>query len=161
MNHEKQVIDFENGTVEVVNDNFVQIYVDHLRLIMEMNTEQPTAVTVFTWLLEHMDKRNALVVSQQALSEALSLSIRTIQYAISYLREKKAIDVIKSGNTNIYVVNARIAWKSYAQGKKHAMFSANVYVSETEQEKAKFDTQLIGHAKPRTSNKREKKLPEA
>lgn len=158
MAHEKDIVDYQTGEVETVNDNFVQIYVDKLDLIMEMTGENHTAVKVFTWLIKHMDKRNALVVSQTALSEALGLSRRTVQYCVNYLKGKKALDILKSGNVNIYAVNAQIAWKSTAQGKRFALFDAAVYISEAEQDKPLFNTQLVGHAQskpvkkaPRTS----------
>ena len=158
MTHEKEITNYHTGEVETVNDNFVQLYVDKLDLIIEMMSENPTAVKVFTWLLKQMDKRNALVVSQSALAEALGLAVRTIQYSVSYLKEKKAIDVLKSGNTNIYAVNAQIAWKADANGKKHALFDAAVYIADSEQDKPLFDTQLVGHAKPRPPKKQRNKV---
>lgn len=153
--HEKTIVDFETGEVSTLNNNFVQLYLDQIEIITAMNKENPTAVNVFMWLLKHMDKRNALVVSQLALSEALGVSRRTIQYATAYLREKKAVALFKSGNSNIYAVNAQIAWKSDANGKKYALFDAKVYIAELEQEPDRplFDTQLIGHAVPKKSRK--------
>ena len=153
MAHEKQAVDYTTGEVELVNDNFVQLYVDKLDLIIEMTGENHTAVKVFVWLLQHMDKRNALVVSQQALAEALNLSRQTIHTSTRYLREKRAVEILKSGNTNIYAVNAQIAWKAGADGKKYALFDAAVYISDSEQGKPLFDTQLVGHAKPRPTKK--------
>ena len=125
-----------------------------------MTGENPTAVKVFTWLLKQMDKRNALVISQQALAEALGVSRMTIHTSTKYLKEKKAIDVFKSGNVSIYAVNAQIAWKADANGKKYALFDAAVYIAESEQDKPLFDTQLVGHAKPRPAKKRNKILAE-
>jgi Firmicute plasmid replication protein (RepL) len=146
--HEKERVNYSTGEIEEVNDNFVQIYVDKLDLIIEMTSENPTAVKVFTWLLKHMDKRNALVISQQALSEGLGIGRTTVYTSIEYLKQKKAIAVFKSGNTNIYAVNVQIAWKSNAGGKRYAMFDAKVYISYTEQEEEKplFKTELIGHS---------------
>lgn len=156
MTHEKEVTNYHTGEVETVNDNFVQLYIDKLDLIIEMMSENPTATKVFTWLLKQMDKRNALVVSQSALAEALGLAVRTVQYSIVYLKEKKAVAILKSGNTNIYAVNAQIAWKSDANGKKYALFDAAVYIADSEQDKPLFDTQLIGHAKPKALKKSNK-----
>jgi len=153
MAHEKEIIDYQTGEVGTVNDNFVQLYVDKLDLIIEMTSENPTAVKIFTWLLKHMDRRNALVVSQPALAEAFNLSDRTIRSSISYLKRKKALSILKSGNTNIYAVNAQIAWKSDANGKKYALFNAAVYISEAEQDKSVFNTQLVGHAQPKPAKK--------
>lgn len=156
MTHEKEVTNYQTGEVETVNDNFVQLYIDKLDLIIEMTGENPTAVKVFTWLLKQMDKRNALVVSQQALAEALGLHRNTIGNCTNYLKEKRAIAVFKSGGTNIYAVNAQIAWKSDANGKKYALFDAAVYIADSEQDKPLFDTQLVGHATPRPTKKRSK-----
>jgi len=153
LNHEKERIDYHTGEVEEVNANFVQIYLDKLPLIIEMTAENSTAVRLLTWLLQHMDKKNALVVSQIALAEALGVTRQTVYTCILYLKQKKAIAVFKSGSTNIYAVNAQLAWKSSATGKRYAMFDARVYVAESEQQDDKplFKTDLIGHATKRKS----------
>ncbi|WP_208309580.1 replication/maintenance protein RepL [Hymenobacter defluvii] len=161
MAHEKQVVDYSTGEVGTVNDNFVQLYVDKLDLIIEMTGENPTAVKVFTWIIKHMDRRNALVVSQTALAEAFGVSDRMIRYSIAYLKEKKALTVLKSGNTNIYAVNAQIAWKSDANGKRYALFDAAVYISEAEQDKPLFSTQLVGHAQSRERGQKQIKKKSA
>lgn len=154
MAHEKEVTNYETGEVETVNDNFVQLYIDKLDLIIEMTGENKKAVQIFTWILKHMDRRNALVVSQVALAEAFGVTERSIRYSIAYLREKKALTMMKSGNTIIYAVNAQIAWKSDANGKKYALFDAAVYLADSEQDNPQFDTRLVGHAEPRPTKKR-------
>ena len=150
--HEKQVPNIHTGELEHLNDNFVQVYIDKLDLIIEMTGENPTAVKVFVWLLKHMDKRNALVVSQEALAEAMGMHRTTIFRSVNYLREKKALNIVKSGSTNIYAINAQIAWKSDASGKRYALFDAAVYIAQSEQQGPLFSTDLVGHAvvkKPR------------
>lgn len=165
MNHEKEIVDFDTGELEIVNDNFVQLYIDKLDLIIEMMSENPTATKVFTWLLKHMDKRNALVISQQALAEALCLSRMTIHTSTKYLQLKKAVDIFKSGNTNIYAINAQIAWKTTADAKQFAMFDAAVYIAKSEQieDAPAIKTQLVGHAikKKAGSQQRQKQLDKA
>jgi hypothetical protein len=146
MAHEKEVVDYSTGEVEKVNDNFVQLYTDKIPVLLEIMREHRTAGSLFLWLVQHMDKCNALVVSQSALAEALGLARRTVQYSILYLKEKKALTVLKSGNTNIYAMNAQIVWKSKANGKNFALFNAAVYISEDEQDKPLFSTDLVGHA---------------
>lgn len=153
MAHEKERTNYNTGEVETVNDEFVQLYVDNLDLIIEMTGEDKVAVQVFTWILKHMDRRNALVVSQVALAEAFGMTERNIRYKIAYLKEKKALDILKSGNTNIYAVNAQIAWKSDANNKRYALFNAAIYISESEQGKPLFNTQLVGHANPKKPRK--------
>ena len=85
MNHEKEIVDFETGELEIVNDNFVQLYIDKLDLIMEMMSENPTATKVFTWLLKHMDKKGSFGVAPSLSSgepvagQLLDFKIKTIQ----------------------------------------------------------------------------------
>lgn len=163
LTHEKEVLNYDTGEVETLNDNFVQLYMDNIDLISEMIGENPTAAKIFMWLVKRMDKRNALVVSQQALADALGFHRNTVGNCTTYLREKKALAVFKSGSTNIYAVNAQIVWRSDANGKSYAWFDSKVYISQLEQDeepKPLFNTQLVGHAmksKP-SSRKRQKTL---
>lgn len=154
MTYEKGTLNYHTSEVETVNDNFVQLYIDKLDLIIEMTDENPTAVKVFTWLLKQMDSRNALVVSQQALAEALEVSRQTVYTAVKYLKEKKAVVILKSGNTNIYAVcNFQINWKSDANNKRASLFNAAVYISDSEQDKPLPDSQLVSHIHPKHDKK--------
>ena len=151
-------IDFGTGEVETVNTDFTQLYDNSAKLMMQI-ADNPTAMKLFWWLISHMDKRNAIVVSQPTLAEELNCTVRTIQTAVADLREHKVMKILKSGNTNIYVVNAEIAWKDSAESKKYAQFDATVYISSSEQENG-YQTRLIGHAveKKASSQKRKKQL---
>ncbi len=158
MSHEKSQIDFSTGELKRVNANFAQFYDDQLDLIILMTKENPTALTVFLWIVKFMDDRNALVASQQAIADALGLHKNTVYLAVKYLKEKKALTVLRSSNTNIFAINAQIVWRDSADAKRFAHFDAKVYISELEQQEDKsqkeeplFSTQLVGHAvqKPR------------
>ena len=83
----------------------------------------------------------------------MGLHRSTIFRCTNYLKEKKAVNIVKSGSTNIYAINVQLAWKSNANGKKYALFDAAVYVADSEQDKPLFDTQLVGHARPKRSKK--------
>ena len=137
-------LNFETAEVETVNSDFTQLYDKSAALMMQI-AENPTAMKLFWWLISHMDKRNAMVVSQPTLAEELKCTVRTIQTAVADLRKHKVMTILKSGNTNIYVVNADIAWKDSAENKKNAQFDATVYLSSSEQE-TQYRTQLMGHA---------------
>ena len=65
-----------------------------------------------------MDQENALIVSQETLSEYFGISKRTIIRQLNVLKEKGFIEIIKSGTANVYLVNANIAWTSYANKKR-------------------------------------------
>lgn len=158
MVHEKEQIDYLTGEIKKVNANFIQIYEDNVDLIIEIANENPTSVKIFLFLIKNMDDRNALVISQNALAEALNLHRNTIGNSVAYLKEKKALEILKSGNTNIYAINSELAWKSDANSKRYAHFTAKVYISASEQEnnKALFRTELIGHSIKKIAKKRKK-----
>ena len=134
MRHEKTKIDYSTGEVTRVNANFIQFYNDKLPFVNSMIKDDATAVRLFLFLVEHMDKRNAIIISQQAISEALELNRRTIIRCIKYLVEKKALTIFKSGTSNIYAINSQIVWRSNADGKEYALFDARVYISKSEQD---------------------------
>ena len=161
MKHEKVVVDPKTDELKEVNSNFVQFYKDSLDFVIEATKENPTALRVFFWLVQHMDTRNALVISQQALADTLDLGRTTIHMCTVYLKEKNALTVFKSGNTNVYALNSQIVWQDSAEAKRYAHFDAKVYISEKEQEEEKpiFSTQLIGHAIRRET--KVKKRPKA
>ena len=71
-----------------------------------------------------MDQENALIVSQETLSEYFGISKRTIIRQLNVLKEKGFIEIIKSGTANVYLVNANIAWTSYAN--KESMRSSKL-----------------------------------
>lgn len=154
MTHEKDLVDFKTGEIKRVNANFVQLYDDNLDLIMLMTRENPTALSIFLWIVKYMDNRNALVASQQAIADSLGLHRNTIYLAIKYLKEKSALTVLRSSNTHIFALNAQIVWRDTAESKRFAHFDAKVYISESEQQeddsKPLFDTDLIAHVKPKT-----------
>jgi biotin operon repressor len=152
MIHEKEKVDHSTGEIKQVNANFFQVYKDNVAFLIDMNKENKTALNVFLWIAKNMDDKNALVVSQEALSNALGVTTRTIQYAIAYLKDKKALEIIKSGSSNIYALNSKIVWQDDADKKKYAHFTAKVYVTAEEQD-IDYQTVLFGHA-----TKKEKKV---
>ncbi|RZK30252.1 MAG: helix-turn-helix domain-containing protein [Hymenobacter sp.] len=160
----RKLVDPGTGEERLSNTDFTQIYHAWWPVQRLLIDEYPTALKVFTWLVEVADKRNGVVVSYPAMAIALGLNKRTIMRAVSYLVDKKLVTVLKSGNMNVYYLNDRIIWKDTANRKdKYSQFSAEVYIVASEQETA-FRTQLMGHAvekpvkspkKMRTSTKSE------
>lgn len=142
------------GDIKLVNTGFSQVYNQHWKTFRVIIDEYPTALKVFTWLIEVADKRNAVVVSYSAMSKGLALAERTIRNAIAYLRDKQLLTVLKSGNMNVYVLNDRVVWKDTADRKdKYSQFSAEVFITASEQEEP-YRTELIGHAKPKNTKEK-------
>jgi hypothetical protein len=153
--HEKTVFEQDLNKHHLVNDNFTMLFDDGLDLIIDIGRENRTAANVLAWLIRHMDNRNGIIVSQETLAGFFNCTSRSIRNSIDYLKEKKAIQVLKTGVSNIYCINTQIAWKDHAHLKKYADFTAKVYISALEQDE-EVQTKLIGHA-TKTLKKRGRK----
>lgn len=119
-------------TKESKNDNFVQLYREHINDIANLALSNKPAYRLFMLLIEHMDGTNALAVSNAALQELLGYSKVTVCKAIKFLKDNGWVCILKNGTSNVYVVNPEVAWTSYDNQKKYCKFNANVLLSSTE-----------------------------
>lgn len=122
----------EREKEEIKNRDFIQVYRKSIIFMRNLNKIDPNALPVLLILLEKMNKQNAILISQKALSQITGKTRQTISKAIKALKEGKYIQVIKVGNANIYVVNSSIAWKN-SNNKKYQAFSAQVVADIDEQ----------------------------
>jgi Fe2+ or Zn2+ uptake regulation protein len=123
--------------------NFVQMNKDYYKAEDWLMAKSPIAYRIFKFLINNMDGYNAVVCSQTVLQEQFEVSRVTVSRAIKLLKEKKYIDIFKSGTSNVYAVNKQIAWNSWGSNYRYAKFEANIILSESEQEesvKAKIKT---------------------
>lgn len=117
---------------ESKNKDFVQLYRRHIDDLARLARNNRSAYDLFMFLIKHMDGYNALCVSTNVLSEIMGVSTRTIFRGSKYLREKGWICILKSGSTNVYIVNPDIAWTSYDNQKAYCKFATNVLLSSSE-----------------------------
>lgn len=114
------------------NKDFVMYFRPFMDALTTMAGENYTAYRLFQLLCKHMDGTNALVISMVTLSEVMNMSRQTISKAVKYLSDNGWICVMKSGTSNVYIVNPDVAWTSYADQKASCSFKANVILSGTE-----------------------------
>jgi len=112
--------------------DFVQITRGYLSDIGKLARRSPIACDLLHFLTQRMTRQNAIVVSQSTLAEILSCSKASITSAVTLLRNENWIQVVKIGQSNGYLVNSRVVWRSH-QDKRFGHFGADVIVSETEQ----------------------------
>ena len=117
---------------EQKNRDFIQIYRDHVDDIARLAGENYTAYKLLLLLCKHMDGTNALCVSNNALQELLDCCKNTVIRAVKYLKDNGWICVLKSGTSNVYIVNPDVAWTSYGNQKQYCKFQANVLLSSSE-----------------------------
>ena len=60
------------------------------------------------------------------------MTTRTVQRAVKYLKDNGWVCVLKSGTSNVYIVNPDVAWTSYGNQKQYCKFQANVLLSSSE-----------------------------
>ena len=110
------------------NKNFVHFLLD----VAKLGRENPTALDIFMLLCQNMDKTNALIISMKSLQEILGFSRVTISKNINYLCEIGWLCILKSGTSNVYIINPEIVWTNYANQKQYCKFTSNVIVSASE-----------------------------
>lgn len=114
------------------NKNFIQFYRPFIDEITRLAREQPRAFDLFMLITKHMDGMNSLCVSQQALTELLGFSRQTISKSTKYLKDNGWICVLKSGSSNVYIINPEVAWTSYDNQKQYCKFQSNILLSASE-----------------------------
>ena len=100
--------------------------------------ESSDAYCVMDFLASNMDNYNAVICSYRVLQEKLGYSQATIARAIKLLKEHNYIKVVRTGGSNIYMLNKHLYWNSWGTNYAYAEFDAKVIISASEQDK---DTQ--------------------
>lgn len=114
------------------NGNFVMMYRDHMPEIRWLMKKSGIASSILNFIMEHMDNKNALICSQQVFMDYFEVSRPTVARAIKLLYENGFIDILKSGTSNVYIVNKEIAWTSWNNQKEYCQFNGNILISKTE-----------------------------
>lgn len=100
--------------------------------LTKMAMTSPAAMGTLMYLVNHMSRSNALVVSQQAIAEGIGSKRETVNRALRYLVQHNFVQIIKAGGVSVYVVNSKVAWQG-ERGARYAAFGADVLAVESEQ----------------------------
>ena len=119
---------------DLKNMNFVQFnrkaMASHRQLIMKSQL----GAAILDFLVERMDRNNAVVCSYKVLQEITGYSRASIGRAMKVLKEDNWIQTVKIGSATAYLVNSAAFWSTYANGKKYSLFHATVIASAEEQQ---------------------------
>ena len=136
------------------NQNFYQLDQDNgvemmYRLAHGFKLPNKPAVEMllFQFLAENMDGYNALMCSQKVLMEELSVGRTTIHNAIKNLEKNGVLHILKSGTSNVYVLNPDLIWKAANDKRKFCEFHGKILISRHE------NPQLSSQQKPTQSFK--------
>lgn len=101
----------------------------------KLGIKHPMALAVLHFMVSKLSRgTNGVVISAAALAKQMGLAPRTVQNTITVLRDCKFVQVLKSGNVNVYIINSRVAWQG-ERGMRYASFNAQILVDESEQAK--------------------------
>lgn len=130
----KKLEEEENRIREIKkkNSNFVMFYREHMPEMRWLMKKSGIASSILNFIIEHMDYKNALMCSHHVLMDYFDISKPTVTRAIKLLKDNGFIDVLKSGTSNIYIVNSEVAWCSWENQKLYCKFEGNVLISKTE-----------------------------
>lgn len=117
---------------EQKNKDFIQFYRNHIDNVTKLAREQPKAYDLFMLLCKNMDGTNALCASNIVLQELLHCKKATVCRAVKYLKDNGWVCILKSGTSNVYIVNPDVAWTSYGNQKEYCKFQANILLSSSE-----------------------------
>lgn len=88
----------------------------------------PTVGRLWLFLVRHAGHENALVVTVEQLALELDVHARSVMRASRVLRDSGALDVVKLGTANVYVLNPAEVWKTAEDHKRFCSFGARVLV---------------------------------
>lgn len=104
------------------------------KAMWQLGVKHPTAVAILHFMVSKLNRgTSGIVVSSATIASEMGISTRTVQSAVAVLRECKFLQVLKTGNTNVYIINSQVAWRG-ERGSRFASFNAEITVSEKEQE---------------------------
>lgn len=124
------------------NNNFVMMYRDYMPELRWLMKKSGIASSILNFIMEHMDYQNALICSYKVFEDYFDISTSTVQRAIKLLYNNGFIDIMKSGTSNVYIVNQEIAWTSWDNQKEYCLFNGNIIISKTENKDHTYRTQF-------------------
>lgn len=105
---------------------------DH-QALWKFGLKNPTALAMLHFFSAHaVDEKRGVVMSAQALAQTMGIASRTAQVAIKALSDARLILLLKSGKSNVYVLNPNVAWIG-SKGQRHAVLTVEIVVTEEEQ----------------------------
>jgi len=99
----------------------------------KLGIKHPTALAVLHFMISKLSRgASGVIISAPAMARQMDISERSAKAAVAVLRDMKFVQILKSGNTNAYIVNSRVAWQG-KRGFRFASFNAQIIVDEQEQ----------------------------
>lgn len=129
------MVDGERGRGNKLKQGWFQTDRAAADFMWRVGAKNPQALPLLMYLVAHLERGSGgVIVSAQTAAADLGVSGRTIQNTIAILKRCNFVQVLKSGNTNLYVINSQVAWMG-VRGNRYATFNATIRVAEAEQDR--------------------------
>lgn len=118
--------------------HFAMVSDEALEAMDSLIKTAPQAARLLNKLVRLMQSGSGgvIVVSRTTLSELLEVSIPTVGRAITVLSKGGWVQPMRISGAYALAINCRIAWRGDRDGIQHAVFSATVVASRSEQDAA-------------------------
>lgn len=116
---------------------WVQVPRKSMEAMAVLMGQSASAARLLVKITARMGDHNAIVASNQTLSDLSGLSLATVKRALKTLQDQKWVNILRLGPTGTVraiVVNDQVAWFGPREGLRHSLFSAAILVSEAEQD---------------------------
>lgn len=123
---------------------FTKVYQKGWARMQALMKANPSAARVFAWLAQHVDGQvGAVVVSQDVMARDLEVSEITIRRQTKFLEEAGAVVRIRVGTgVYAYALDPEEIWKSWADRKDQAAFTARTLVRKSDKDNAEVRRRL-------------------
>lgn len=128
------LIEKERSEKKKLPSDFVQVSRRYMKDIRTLSEKNKLSLKILLILAEKMNRQNAVVVSQKTLCQLVGKGRTSVYNAVKILEDGKWLKTLKVGTANAYIMNERVFWSDQTDKRRYAIFSANVVVSEDEQE---------------------------
>ena len=105
-------------------------------------TNHQFASSLLFFILEHMDNRNALACSYSVFEDYFGKHKTTIYRNLKILQDNGFLDILKMGTSNVYIVNADLAWTDKNNAKKYTKYDGKILVSKKENKDYEYRNQF-------------------
>jgi Fe2+ or Zn2+ uptake regulation protein len=140
--HDEEETELKRQEQDNKNTNFIQLYRDHMPEMRWLMTNHQFASSLLFFILEHMDNRNALACSYSVFEDYFGKHKTTIYRNLKILQDNGFLDILKMGTSNVYIVNADLAWTDKNNAKKYTKYDGKILVSKKENKDYEYRNQF-------------------
>ena len=134
--------DIKNGKEKSLEkgekNNFIMMCHNYMPEIRWLINKSGKASNILNFIMEHMDDQNVLMCSYKVFQDYFEISHATVARCIKLLSDNGFIDVLKSGTSNVYVVNKEIVWH---HENEYCKFNGNILISINENKDYEYISQ--------------------